>query len=499
MRRAIYLHPYLYLLGSLLFLYPASATIASPDQIIRPFVVLAFLLFTLWRLASKLIEGTTATFLLSISVLSLSSPPAFFWRAGGFSLAILFLTWAVARFRKRHITGTHAHILLTLVSALSVAALGLPYARILSTFAARPNVPPVTPAAFKPIGAPPDIYFIALDAYSGADVLKDLYGFDNSEFIQSLQSRGFVVPEQSRSNYAKTVLSLNSTLNIDYIESLQPRLDYHRYWWLLSPYFERSRVRLTLESAGYTSVSVATGWNLTSNTTSDLYHSGQRVAFNDFESFFLAHTPLGAMKPLFQRVGVPSEYESHRTAILYTFQALQEIPASPAPKFVFAHVFAPHPPFVFDATGRSLQPAYPFGFDDANLFSLGADEYRDGYVGQIEFVNKRLMSVVDEILRQSRTPPIIILQGDHGPRMFGNFLSHQRTCLKETFSTFSAYLLPGAPEDLIPRTVSSVNLFRIIFNHYFNGSFPLLESKNFYDDAGGMVDVTGQIDTCSRE
>ena len=499
MRRVIYSHPYLYLLGSLLFLYSAAATIASPDQIVRPLTLLGLLVFVLLRLASRWSNDGTAAFLLSISVLSICSGISFFITSGVLSLIVVFLTWSVARYRRRRMTMTHANVLLTLVSASLVATLAVPYVRILSTLSKRPGIPPVAAAAIKPMGEPRDIYFIVLDGYGRADVLDDLYGFDNSQFIQFLESRGFFVPAASRSNYAKTVLSVTSTLNMDYIDSLQPSVDYHRYWWLASPHLNHSRVRSALERIGFLSVSVATGWNLTSNNTSDIYLSTRRFALNDFETFLVAKTPLRTLKPTLERFGVEADYDSHRAAILYTLETLAKIAPLPTPKFVFAHVFAPHPPFVFDAAGGSVQPTYPFGFDDANLFPLSTSAYRDGYVGQVGFVNNKLMSIVDAILLHSKTPPIIILQGDHGPRMFGDFLSHQRTCLKESFATFSAYLVPGAPKDLIPSTVSAVNIFRIIFNHYFNASFRLLESKNFYDDARGMVDVTEYVDSCSRE
>ena len=50
----------------------------------------------------------------------------------------------------------------------------------------------------------------------------DLYRFDNSDFVRFLQSRGFVVPENSRSNYPRTALSVASTLNMDYVEAFAP-------------------------------------------------------------------------------------------------------------------------------------------------------------------------------------------------------------------------------------------------------------------------------------
>ena len=64
----------------------------------------------------------------------------------------------------------------------------------------------------------PDIYYIILDAYSGADVLDELYGLDNRPFLDSLRSKGFYVADDSHTNYTQTIFSVPSTLNFDYID-----------------------------------------------------------------------------------------------------------------------------------------------------------------------------------------------------------------------------------------------------------------------------------------
>ena len=65
----------------------------------------------------------------------------------------------------------------------------------------------------------PDIYYIVLDSYSRNDVLQDIYGFDNSAFLQDLQSRGFYIPECANSNYDFTLNTIASVLNMDYLDA----------------------------------------------------------------------------------------------------------------------------------------------------------------------------------------------------------------------------------------------------------------------------------------
>jgi hypothetical protein len=60
----------------------------------------------------------------------------------------------------------------------------------------------------------PDVYYIILDGYVRSDILLSNYGFDNSEFSENLEDRGFYIADQSYSNYPFTILSVPSTLNM---------------------------------------------------------------------------------------------------------------------------------------------------------------------------------------------------------------------------------------------------------------------------------------------
>ena len=51
----------------------------------------------------------------------------------------------------------------------------------------------------------PDIYYIILDSYARQDVLKEVGGYDNSDFINYLTSKGFYVASESCSKYTHTL------------------------------------------------------------------------------------------------------------------------------------------------------------------------------------------------------------------------------------------------------------------------------------------------------
>jgi len=67
------------------------------------------------------------------------------------------------------------------------------------------------------LGQLPDIYFIILDSYTDNNTLKDIFNFDNAEFLSYLSEKGFFVSQKSFSNYNSSPLSIPSMLNMKYI------------------------------------------------------------------------------------------------------------------------------------------------------------------------------------------------------------------------------------------------------------------------------------------
>ena len=66
----------------------------------------------------------------------------------------------------------------------------------------------------------PDVYYIVLDEYAPLRTLNMFYDYDNADFIEFLQERGFYVTKNSHSNYAETFLAMASTLNMKYVNNL---------------------------------------------------------------------------------------------------------------------------------------------------------------------------------------------------------------------------------------------------------------------------------------
>ncbi len=332
----------------------------------------------------------------------------------------------------------------------------------------------------------PDIYYILPDAYVRSDVLKEAYGYDNQPFIDYLTAKGFSVPSESCSNYAYTSLSLPSTLNMDYLQNLRDAnlLDTQQHLVL------DSAVAGFLESRGYQLVYIDTTGKLTIGRyrEDDL----RRSLHGRFWIMLLSTT---AAKPLASIIRI----KQHRSAVLDGFRSLKKAIDIPGPKFVFGHILCPHPPFVFQADGGEVF----LDNVDPRLGKGGSLE--ELYAGQVAYVNRRLKELVGRIIGRSKTPPVIIIQADHGSGFIHEFYIFLEKApsdefLRRQMSIFSAYLLPGESEKGIYDSITPVNTFRVLFNQCFQAEIPLLEDRCFYsgkNSPGVFLDVTERIRTGS--
>ena len=126
-------------------------------------------------------------------------------------------------------------------------------------------------------------------------------------------------------------------------------------------------------------------------------------------------------------------------------------------------------------------------------------DYIAQYGEQLFYVNRMVEEMIDRILARSRTPPVIMVQGDHGPGAYLDWLSWENTCLCERFSILSAYYLPGV-QISIPPDVTPVNSFRIVLNAYFGTEYGHLEQRSYFTDQDypyQMVEVMERVDTCA--
>jgi len=314
----------------------------------------------------------------------------------------------------------------------------------------------------------PDIYLIVLDGHGRADVLKDEFGFDNSQFINGLTDMGFYVASCSQSNYASTKYSLTSMFQMDYIQLVngQDKL----------PTLKKTPFLEALRAKGY---SVITFENYASGhfelgEDEDLRLSRHQFALgemdisgglNEFEKIML-NTSITRLFldteiiPGFnENKLVKLEYYEHYLQTKYILEKLPEIPKLKSPKFVFVHILVPHIPQIFTPDGAFRYPE---------------DTSKNGYRDNAIYIDSQILPILHELVAQSEKPPVIILMGDHGPPAT-NFTSPE-TRMKN----LDAYFVDADAKSKLYNSITPVNSFRIILDEYFGSDYPLLNDVSYY-------------------
>ena len=342
----------------------------------------------------------------------------------------------------------------------------------------------------------PDIYYIILDGYGREDVLNEVYGWDNTAFTGFLEQSGFYVAEQSASNYMRTNFSLSSSLNMNYVDKFIPVDTLSANWYPLYTLMHENQAFSLLQQAGYQTIAFSSDYYPTEMRQVERYLS-RYPALNEFDQLLLG-TSILAFPVDAGLLDLPVfSYRTHANRINYIFDYLPQVnvlKAQGRPAIVFAHIVAPHPPFVFAADGSLLQPQSAYSIDDASDFSGTQEEYRMSYRAQLAYVNKRMQQVIEQLLRQS-PQPIIIVQGDHGPGSLLDWDSLEQSCLRERFSILNAYYFPDSFSPTLYPEITPVNSFRLTLNQVLGTQFDLLPDRSYanFGPAYQFQDITDQL------
>jgi hypothetical protein len=288
----------------------------------------------------------------------------------------------------------------------------------------------------------PDIYYFIVDAYSRADVLRDVYGYDNTHFIENLEKRGFVVNHEARSNYALTEQSLPSALNLTYL----PIPDGIRSLKATFPLMKRNRLFSFLKAIGYTTITYPTAM-VTDFSDADLYPGGGIEFMNEFFTMYYASTPIPSLLR-----GV-TDFSFRRKRTDDVFRHVVTIPDMPQPTVTFAHVSTPHQPYMYGRT----------------------------YHEELDSLNRTLVAMIDTILARSSQPPIVVIQGDHGHRKLTIADGEvSKRSLKDAMGVLNAYYLPDGGSSMMYQGVTPVNTWRLVLDYYFGANLGPLEDRVFF-------------------
>lgn len=338
-------------------------------------------------------------------------------------------------------------------------------------------------------GSRPDIYYIILDGYASSATLSSVYGYPDNDLISFLKEKGFYVAADSAANYSYTCLSISSSLNMSHLLDLSRRMrDFSTFLKPLYEMAEDHAVAKYLKSRGYTYIHYGSRYDLTyKNRLADLNVNCNSEEFDAWLSLLMRTTMLSGLES-----SLPDGWlnyvktESQKTLCPFT-EADVALRAS-GPKFVFMHVLLPHPPFVFKRNGET--------YNEGVFLDFNYPWVKDKYLEQLIFLNGKVKELIDKILSSSPKKPIIILQSDHGPASMLKWDSPDDVGLKERMTILNAYLLPEGGARELYKTITPVNSFRLVFNHYFGARFKLLEDRSYFStmkNPYAFIDVTDRV------
>ena len=473
-KKPVVIHPFLFAAYPLLFLYAYNVSEMSISQILIPTMVSILCAILLWVFLSLILKNVGKAGLATSLVLF------FFFFYGHFyellekqdvfvpqhSLllpgALLVLGYCIyfIKIARRDfqtvtkILNAAAAVLIT-INVVTVASYEIIEAWARSQ-AVKPQPQAITTVDQAKLNTMPDIYYLIFDEYASLSTIKEFYNYDNSQFAAELTNKGFFVAQASRTKTMYSERSIASALNMEYFTDEVPIQ-------IARQKIPSNKVVDFLVAQGYKYVYFGSWFDfgkyeINADLSYNFYApSEQGVVVTEFSRIFWNSTML---RPFYDYL-TQGQYETyHRSGLTKTLEQLKKTPEIPGPKFVFAHIMSPHCPFVFGANGERVGLAGFYTWND-----------RQFYLGQYVFITKQIEELVDVLLETSARPPVIIIQSDHGIRPIHPGIDIGGD---EWQKIFNAYYLPGDGGKLLYDSISPVNSFRIVFNHYFGADYDLL-------------------------
>lgn len=330
------------------------------------------------------------------------------------------------------------------------------------------------PLEAKMTGQQRDIVLVVLDGYGNSNVLREIYGFDNSPFEADLRSSGFEVSSQTIPNYGRTRLSVASVLQLQH--PIQPgpyvRADFDH---LLNVIGGENLLAQWLVGNGYTHTYVESGWFGTRcRSTVDVCVEGpwpNESLYDVTNRSLLQDLPGLETGRSFSR--------GANRALEWLDDSLDPLLDNDRPDFVYVHVLAPHPPLFLDAN-CVLHPQDGFkGFTIAQpgMSDTQLDEARDWYVSQVQCVNSHLAALAEDA---DAKDAIMIMMGDHGPDSLGQlFAAGADWDEDQRFERMSAMLAARAPGCDMTAIETLVNVGRRLISCLSDIDFPDLPTQTF--------------------
>ena len=331
-----------------------------------------------------------------------------------------------------------------------------------------------TKTSFKTIDTPqlipvavdtsrPDIYFLIFDEHPSTASIKRITGFNNSKLDDTLGKLGFNVSQNATSGFAKTIPALCSLFDLGFYPYNEQTNTSFKEIYGAKKLLSNNRLFPFLQNAGYTIINASTFEfkNINSLETPKEWWGQAEDMIRNQTLFRKLNEDIGWLKALY----FPSVFSNPVQASMKadadlvmkakaTVDSCVQLPSNQQ-KLVFAHFFLPHDPYKYDSTG--------------NLNDWNYKEYLRNirtsapFIQQLVYTRNFITNIANTILTKNKRPAIIIIQGDHGLRVY----DQKKFSKQEMFNIFSAVFVPDKRVDLFKNDHFAPNTFRILLNNYF--------------------------------
>jgi len=517
------IHPILFGLYPLIYLYSENFAEISINELLTPFVILLGLTIVLLVISMIIFRQISkSSLLVSIFLFIFLSYDNFFdafnqniWSISQNTFisicVICYILYAILVVKsKKYVSGLNLLYNIFIISLCTVSLLNIFKVIYLNYNVEKPNnnfeqIQTSNTSFVKKNNAKRDIYYLIFDQYARGDILKKNYDYDNSHFIKLLENKGFYVAKGSYSNYPHTRHSLASSLNMEYINYLTEQQRGKGNWPMaLHKLIRKNKVVKYLKSIDYHFINLGffdiEAGLLSRNINKEFSNEINRTLANKTTIMQILYDK--SILPIILRnivnkhvvesVIVNKSRLSKRENILRKLNKLNEIADIEEPTFTILHLLIPyHSPFVFDSNGNFV-----------SLEKEKSKTYKYNYLEQLQFVNNKILEFIEIIVEKSNPKPIIIIQSDEGSYPKGyNYVEHNLSkysgeILRHKFAIFNAYYLPDVDKTSLYPSITPVNTFRLIFKLYFDEEYDLLPDKHYntnYANFYRFLDVTDII------
>jgi hypothetical protein len=195
---------------------------------------------------------------------------------------------------------------------------------------------------------------------------------------------------------------------------------------------------------------------------------------------------------------VNQELALRRDRIKHAFDHLPDYASAEGPFFLFSHVYLPHIPFLYGPEGEGLQY---HGEQNLYWYEVPQENYAEYYAYQIDYLNSAVLETIDQILLKSQRPAVIILQADHGDELFLDRDKPTRQGIEVRSAIFNAIFFSDGVYDSLYPSMTPVNTFRVVLNHWFGTQYQILpDTVYFHEDtlSTGINEKPDFIDSCEQ-